>query len=271
MNLAQKALLSSAILSALFASASPLFAQQKAIEIANVYDIADKEAKNGDILVNLEGKGLHRAKEAYTNTLFGVLQDDPLIAYRNVDKTGKAVARTGIAEVNVTNANGPINKGDFITGSTIPGYGQKADQSGYVLGSALTEFRGNASSQIEVDGKKISTGKITVALRIEYAEITNTRTPIRLLNQINAALSQSIEDPEKFGQIIRYGIAIFIILVTIIFGFMTVTNTIGKGIEAIGRNPVVKFDVNYPIRVNIIYTIIAVIIGIGAAILIILL
>jgi hypothetical protein len=59
------------------------------------------------------------------------------------------VALVGRVPVNVTNENGTIAVGDFITTSSTPGYGMKATEAGRVVGMALGSFDGE-SGQVMV-------------------------------------------------------------------------------------------------------------------------
>src|SRR5205085_2610488 len=135
-----------------------------------------------------------------------------LVVYRSIDDSGSPVARNGLAEVNVSTINGDINQGDYITSSPLAGKGEKAISSGYVVGIALQKFTTKDGSITNYNGREVALGKIQVALRIEYAEITTSRSPIRLLEYLNAAIFKNIQNPEKFIQIIRYlGAGIIII------------------------------------------------------------
>ena len=61
------------------------------------------------------------------------------------------VALVGRVPVNVTNENGPIQVGDFITTSSTPGYGMKATEPGRVVGMALGGFNGeNGQVMVQV-------------------------------------------------------------------------------------------------------------------------
>ncbi len=72
-------------------------AQAPGIEVTSVYQIADKDAKEADILVATD-KGLSRASKTYDNKMFGVLQENLLLVYRDKDVTaGKPVIRSGVA------------------------------------------------------------------------------------------------------------------------------------------------------------------------------
>ena len=235
-----------------------IHAQAPGIEVTSIYKISDKETAQGDIMVAGE-TGLNRASKTFDNKMFGVLEETPLLLYQDKDvKDGKPVVRSGVALVNVTNTNGPIKYGDYITSSTTPGKGQKASESGYVLGIALDNFDG-----------KVTSGSIPVAIRIEYAELTNPRFASRLFGFIGNAFLENVKDPKKIGDLIRYIAAGLVVLLSFTFAFLTFSRSLSKSIEAIGRNPLAKNTIQLSMIINIGLMVITSIIGIIASILII--
>lgn len=228
-----------------------VYGQSQSIDVTSLYEISDNQAVDGDILI-YTNKGIVRANVSFSNQMFGVLQDQPILVYRPPDVKGKPVVRSGTAYVSVSTTTGAIKPGDYITSSNKPGKGQKAVESGYVLGIALAEL-------------KSGEGKIPVAVRIEYAELTNTRSVLRLLDYFNVAAFQSITEPEKGVQLIKYFVAGLIVAVSLIISFLIFGRSIGKGIEAIGRNPLAKSSIQIAIMINVGFSIAIVIISMGIA------
>ena len=207
-------------------------------DVAGSYQVADQDAKDGDILVS-STSGLVRTKITYDNNIFGVLVDNPLVVFRVTDPGFKSVVRSGVASVNVVGTNGAVNSGDFITSSETAGKGMKAIRSGYVLGVALGSFSGSGE------------GRISVALHSEYTELTTARNANRLFELLGASFLANVKDPEKFGMIIRYIAAGLVLLVSFGFGFLTFSKSIPKGIEAIGRNPLAKNTIYFSMALNV--------------------
>lgn len=236
----------------------PAYAQNPptGIEVTSTYEIADQDAQEGDIVSTTE-TGLVRSSKVGDNKMFGVIQEKPLLLYRDLGATGKPVMRSSIAQVNVTTLNGLIKYGDYITSSEIPGKGQKAPPSGPVLGIALTSFDGSG------------VGKIPVALRIESAGLTAPGFTGSLFNLIGVAFLENLKDPKKFAEVIRYIAAGLVILLSFTFAFLTFSRSIVKSIEAIGRNPLAKSTIQLSMIINIILLVLTGIIGIVASILII--
>lgn len=241
--------------------------QDQGIEVTSVYEIADNEAVEGDILVTGAG-GLVRANIGFDPKVFGIIQEQALLVYRT-DTKGKPVVRSGIAQVNVTTLNGPIKYGDYITSSQVAGKGQKATESGYVAGIALASFDGQGAAEIDGPRGKVALGKIPLAVRIEYAELTNPRVAGRLFGFIGTALLENVSDPKQFGNVVRFMAAGLVLLLSFTFAFLIFARSIPKSIEAIGRNPLAKSTIQLSMIINIILLVITGIIGIVASILIV--
>jgi len=266
------------LFSIFFLLPSLVFAQMGSVDFTYTYTIPDKEITDGDIVSSSAEKGLYRSDFAYDSHTFGVVQFSPLIVYKAIDNAGTPVARTGTATINVTTINGPINPGDYVTTSEIAGKGQKASVSGNVVGIALTglgltdgtefDYQRKSTTNQQNPSEKIRSGKVTVALRMEYAEITSARTALRLLDSFNASLFTNVQNPDQFVKIFRYITAIIIVLISFAIGFYTFSRAIPKGIEAIGRNPLAQKTIIFSIVLNIVFTVITAVAGIAAAILI---
>lgn len=242
---------------------SPAFAQY---DTANVFDIADTGAKEGDILIFSPEKGLTRTELPYDIHIFGVLHKEPVIVFQRIDGNGTPVIRTGVSRVNVTTYNGAIKKGDYITSSVTHGLGMKVTQSGHVLGVALEDF--GEDQNCRPDPKSCEQGQIQVAIRIEYADVTNPRAANRLFEYIGTAFFRSSQDPEGFGQIIKYVVAGGINLATVIFGLFVVSRSISKAVEAIGRNPLAKRSIYLSVGLNIFIVLTIITFGIIASLIV---
>lgn len=250
----------------------PAFAQFQSTDISNVYDVTDTNAVEGDILISTQDQGLKLATTPYDIRLFGILQNQPLMVFRRLDNKGTPVARNGTAQVNVTTLGGPIKPGDYITSSEIPGKGQKTTDSGYIVGIALTSFEEKDGQKIDFTSPtdqrvySVSSGKVAIALKIEFAEISSARTASRALDYFSIALFKNVQDPNKFVQVLRYIAAALTVLISLGVGFLTFSRSIPKGIEAIGRNPLAEKAILFSIVLNIIFTILTASVGIVVAV-----
>ncbi len=229
-----------------------VFADYSAISIANTYFISDKQAKYGDIISN-STKGLVRTTSPYQSTILGVLTEEPVAVFKADSDAEKPVATGGVVVVNVNSSNGEIKKGDFVTSSSTPGQGMKATNSGYAIGMAID----NASG-----------GKVNVALRVEYAELSSPQTLKRLFDLLGRGIFQNVEDPDKFGQLIRYIAAGLAIIAAILLALLTFSRSVPKAIEAIGRNPLARTSIYLSLVVSVILMIVIIAMGIAGAVIV---
>ena len=97
---------------------------------------------------------LVKSSAPYTGPVAGIISNnygDFTSAGNNVNDSDNPmpVALVGRVPVNVTNENGAIAVGDYITTSSTAGFGMKATQAGRVIGMALEAFNGT-SGQVMV-------------------------------------------------------------------------------------------------------------------------
>ncbi len=269
-----KLLLTISILLVFFSLNLKVFAQATSADIANIYQIQDPNAVDGDILVNNTAQGIVRSSTSYDPNLFGIYQKTPLLVLQQNGANGIPIVRNGTAEVNVIDTNGSIKAGDYITSSSFPGKGQKAISSGYVVGVALANFSladSQVVSLVPAGGGKpqqVHIGKIPIAIHIEYAELTGSRSLAHLIDAFIIALTQT-QDPQRALQIIKYIISGFTILISISAAFFVFSKAIPRGIEAMGRNPLAEKAILSSIILNILFTIITIAFGVLAALIII--
>lgn len=223
--------------------------------LSRTFDITDTEAVSGDIMIYQDGE-FKRATEAYSPNLFGVLEADPIIVQQT--GTGQPITTNGTANVNVTSSNGTIKAGDYITSSTNPGKGQKADRDGPVLGKALADLDGEGQIPVEVYIQ--NTGDVGAGSGGGAAN--------RFFNTIDAILQKNLESQEASFKLIQYILAALVFLGSIIFSFLSFTRSIPKSIEAIGRNPLAKRSIQVSIIITSVLTIFVTLLGVIASLMI---
>ncbi|KXK26641.1 MAG: hypothetical protein TR69_WS6001000648 [candidate division WS6 bacterium OLB20] len=112
-------------------------------EISNEIVAADEVLYTSDAaaLNDIEAS-IVPASEANRNLTAGVIATSP--AY-HIDAWMKGEAamplvRRGNAAIRISNENGPVRRGDFLTAANVPGYAMKADGEGMILGRAMEDF-----------------------------------------------------------------------------------------------------------------------------------
>ncbi len=236
---------------AIYISGVPsLYAQINAISIVSTYTIQDEAYENGDIVSfnqNLNTYALSRVTG--DEGIFGVIQDTPVVVFRS-GEGDVPVVELGEVFVNVTTLNGPIQVGDPISSSPIPGKGQRFDDEdeGYILGIALEPFNlENSTDTVTYEGEDIAIGNIVVLLRIGE----NTEGFI----QVPAPAIIVNEEPEEgigIGTLLRYLLAILFAITSLYLIFKKLGPNLRQGVISVGRNPLAKSTIQAMVTFNIL-------------------
>lgn len=159
------------------------------------------------------------------------------------------VATAGKYDVLISNQNGSIKKGDYITISALDGIGMKADSSQTViLGKALEGFDGTT----KVSGTtalKTSAGTTTnVAIGLINVEISISHNPLAAAARPDAAvpgflrrLAESIAGKPVSSA--RIYICLAVLLVTVFIAGSLLYGGVRSSLVAIGRNPLARRSV----------------------------
>jgi hypothetical protein len=115
-------------------------------DVAETYYAAtDTPLTAGDV-VSLDPSiqdGVQQSQSPYDSTMLGIVSTQPGIALGNSDTPAgvqELIALAGRVPVHVTNENGDIAAGDYLTSSDIPGVAMRATESGRVVAVAMQSF-----------------------------------------------------------------------------------------------------------------------------------
>src|SRR3989338_7887215 len=201
--------------------------------IGVVVPVKNSDVEEGDIISLADG--VYRLSEgAFESTLFGIVDFDPPITIGDSARGGVPVVSSGVSSVRVSTINGNIDRGDFITSSTIPGIGAKARGYGHVLGIAVADYH-------EADIEKI------------------VRIPVPVNIEIRSHLSEIAASPT---QTLRYLLAFIIAAGSVILGFTYFGKTARSGVEALGRNPLAARIIEFGVFLNLFLTLGIIAVGI---------
>ena len=221
---------------------------QKLPSIAKNLEINDPEAKIGDIISKTD-EGIFRSSVAYDIDIVGIAAESPILVFGKPSTTTLPVIYLGEAMVRVTNKNGQIKKRDFITSSEKPGVGQKATQSGIVIGKALENS--NQEEQL-----------IKAEINIQYADIGLTKiSPLGIFNKVIG----EFEKAEDLPEVLRYIFAILLAAGSFFVGFFSFVKALHRGVEATGRNPLAKTSIRFAMVLSLLGIIILTLAGLGLA------
>jgi hypothetical protein len=233
-----------------FLSPASIYAQNTSSGTAFSIPIADKNAKDGSIIISTP-KGFALSSTAYDTNMYGVLTENPSVYLENTtDPKLKPVITSGRVFVLVSSINGNIKKNDFITTSTIAGVGQKATRNGMILGTALEDYS-NSNQKI--------TAKILVAVNPHFnASFADTKTNV-------LEVLRNASDPTTLTQLtsLRYVVAAGVVLVSFGVGFVFFGRVTSSGVEALGRNPLASRTIQLSLVFNLILMIVIILVGLG--------
>lgn len=159
------------------------------------------------------------------------------------------LAVDGVTDVWVSNKNGVIKYGDYITTSTDTGIGIKAIENGSVVGYAMEatpEGEGPHLIQVKLTLTDSWTGDLPTENESLFKQSGNTVS--RILHNIE---SEALQSSKSF----LYLIILIIVISASIFGFMTFGKIAVNGIYAVGRNPLAKGTIVRTILINAFITI----------------
>lgn len=225
------------------------------LSMSNFIPVIDKGVKDGHIIISTSN-GYSLSRQPYEQNIVGIVSANSAIVFSGqTSSNSHPVVSTGKTSILVSTINGPIKKGDLITTSSVVGVGMRADKSGFVLGMALSEYTNKNTKEI---------GAVQIALNIHFATL-NIKLGDNLLDIFKLSSLATYEQPMT---VFKYFIAALIIFASFFFGFFVFGKVAGKGVEALGRNPLASKMIEMGIVMNVIITVVIILSGLGLALVI---
>ena len=167
--------------------------------------------------------------------------------------------------MNVTNANGTISVGDYITSSAVPGKAQKADTSdSFVIGTALDSFPSGTIATEELSGLAEDSGSIRAQLALGPPVLDETATETEQL----VTVGEDIGITAPVAVLIKYLLAAMVVFGTIFIAFRNFGSNLKDSIVSIGRNPLAKASIQSMVVLNTVLIILVSIAGLFLGLLI---
>lgn len=211
---------------------------------------------DGDIqigmIVKVEGQdktSLQPADQKSGDSLLGVTiapNDAPVtITQEDANKQQVFVATSGRYAVLVTNQNGAINAGDYITVSALAGLGMKADMvQPLIIGTATTAFNGTSNVVGSVKLKdsagatrNVAIGRVDVTLGVANNPLKTDPKRDNVPEFLTKAAAGIANKPVSTARIY---LGVVTLLVTSAVAAVVLYSGVRSGMIAVGRNPLSK-------------------------------
>ncbi len=178
------------------------------------------------------------------------------------------VASSGQYTTLVSNENGAIKAGDYITASALAGIGMKADEGqSVILGKSAGAFSGTANVIGKVALKnslgkttEVSLGRVAIILDVSHNPLESKST--NFVPGFLARVSQSVADKQVSAARIYLGLAI-LALTTVITANL-VYGGVRSGMISVGRNPLSKKSIIKSLIQTVVAGLIIFIVGVLA-------
>ena len=240
----------------LLLSPTSVLAQESLGNIANEVAINTDDIENGYIVSYVEGSYIV-SETPYDDSIIGVITLDPALYFDDTNVSQTLISTNGIADVLVTTENVDIKQGDPITSSNIPGVGQKATAPGFIVGIALESLDSTDNPTL-----------ISVQINPRYNEVNREDLQVNLIELLRQGLQSPFLTPIAS---LRYLLAALLVIAAFIIGFSTFGKISGRGIEALGRNPLAKKSIQVTIVFYFVLSADIMLVGLGLAYLILVL
>lgn len=178
------------------------------------------------------------------------------------------VATSGHYIVLVSNQNGPINVGDYITISSIDGVGMKAnDVQDEVLGKAAGAFNGTANVLGSTQLKSTLGTTTTVTIGRIPVDLSISHNPLfaRAADYVPGFLSKVADSvANKPVSSARIYLSMALLLITALVTGNMLYSGVRSGMQAIGRNPLSKKSIIKSLIETVIAGLIIFVVGVLA-------
>ncbi|HEY1835604.1 MAG TPA: hypothetical protein VGG13_02160 [Candidatus Saccharimonadales bacterium] len=240
-----------AAIALLILAALPLGVAKVASAQAVVQSYGSDSSLTPGMIVQLDTKDPSKVAPATQGTIdriHGVVvspNDAPVSLQNSTTTQQYYIATDGTYQALVSDQNGPIYKGDYVTVSSLAGVGMKASNSQtVVLGKALNNFDGSANVQGTSTLTATGGQKTTVHLGQIGIDISIAHNPLYQPSVKNAA-----EDAlQKFGESVAHKpvslthvyISIGVLLASIGVSSVMLITGVRTSLAAVGRNPLAR-------------------------------
>ncbi len=235
---------------------------------------ADSSVQLG-MIVKLKSKDVATVEPITQSTMSAMLgvvvaPNDSTVTVSPLSSTKQQVyvASSGRFATLVSNQNGPIKIGDYITASALAGIGMRADEGqSFILGKATTAFSGTANVVGKVSVKDsagkstdVSIGQVIVSLDVSHNPLASKSTDF--VPGFLAKVAATIANRPVSAARIYLGLVT--LLVTVIITGNLLYSGVRNGMVSVGRNPLSKKSIIKSLIQTVVAGLIIFIVGVLA-------
>lgn len=213
------------------------------------------------------------ATQSNIDRIHGVIvaqNDAPVSISNDQNVQQNYVATTGEYQVLVSDENGAIKKGDYISISALAGVGMKVDPSQtIVLGKALNDFDGqhniHGTNQLTLgSGQKINVhlGYVGIDISLSHNPLYKAPTKTADVSKGLRNFAQSIAG--KPVNLARVYISLAVLVISTVVAGSLLYAGVRNGLVALGRNPLAKHSITRSLLQVVLTSLIVLSLGIFA-------
>ena len=171
--------------------------------------------------------------------------DAPVSLQSNSTTQQYYVATSGTYDVLVSDQGGPIQKGDYVTVSSLAGVGMKAASAQtIVLGKALDSFDGSSNVEgtatLKQDNGKATTvrlGKVSIDISIAHNPLYTPSTASSIVSQLQKFGDSVAHKPVSLARIY---ISLAVLAAAVGIASTMLVTGVRTSLTAVGRNPLAR-------------------------------
>lgn len=215
--------------------------------ITRGYDVDESTIVQRGMIVGLKLDDLNKVEpinSADPNRIHGVVVGAGDASFVLAEESQSVfVASGGKFEVLVSDQNGTISAGDFVTASSVSGIGMKSDENqAVILGKAIDSFDGVSRKIAEAvvkdsqnNDKNIAIGRILVDISIRpNPNLRNSASMPSFLKDASEFIAGKPVNP------VRVYMSLVVLIATVVVAGALIYSGVRSGMTAIGRNPLSK-------------------------------
>lgn len=191
-----------------------------------------------------------------------------VLSPQDVTKQQVLVGTTGNFNVLVSNQNGRIKAGDYITVSSVDGVGMRADsEQAIVLGRAGADFNGTTNVIGTVQLKDSLGHDVSVALSRIPVEVNISRSPLftKSVDFVPSFLAKvAVTVANKPVSAARIYLSLVLLIITLLLAGNLLYSGVRNGMIAVGRNPLSKKSIIKSLIQTVIAGLIVFVVGVFA-------